>query len=340
MERIAIKKRSGSNKKRKKEKAIAKSQVEKRKITRREFLKNIFFTIIGFSFLEKTINDLQRKPPPIVVPNTRNVPTSLEGEKGTGGRPDLQAALDQYINSMYTSGKIKNDERTAWLAFDLIRKETLVSINADVSMQCASMVKPFVALAFFHKVKKGELEYTEKDKRFIRLMIQHSWNTATNWFMKQVGGPDKVNELLLENYPEIFQHTAIVEYIPPGGYTYKNMASASDYNRFLRSMWNRTIPYAEEIKRLMGLPNRDRSGDVLSETQIYHKSGSTAQMCGDMAILETTCGEGVSAYTFIGIIDRYDSVPDYMRWKRARVRIIREASTMIYEAIRKDYRFG
>jgi beta-lactamase class A len=346
MGQITIKKHSKSSKrlliaKRKTniEKQEKQVQVSKPKITRREFLRNIFFTVIGFTVLEKTVNEIQKKPEPIVLEKTRNVPTSFNGEKGAG-RPELQNALEQYIENTYSSGKIENDERTAWLAYDLIRKETLVSINADVSMQCASMVKPFVALAFFHKVNKGELVCTEKDKRFLRLMIQHSWNTATNWFMKQVGGPDKVNELLHDNYPEIFQHTEIVEYIPPGGTTYKNMSSASDYNRFLRSMWNKTIPHADDIKELMGLPNRDRSGDLLSETQIYHKSGSTARMCGDIAILETACQEGVCAYTFIGIIDRYDSVPDYMRWKRIRVGIIREASTLVYDAIKKDYRFG
>jgi beta-lactamase class A len=340
MGQITIKKKLNPNRKRiiARRKAITEKKVSKRKITRREFLKDIFLTVLGFTVLEKTVNDIQRKPEPIVVSKTRNVPTSFNGEKGAG-RPELQSDLEQYIDSTYSSGKIESDERAAWLAYDLIRKETLVSINADVSMQCASMVKPFVALAFFHKVNKGELICTEKDKRFLRLMIQHSWNNATNLFMKQVGGPDKVNELLLENYPEIFQHTEIMEYIPPGGLTYKNMASASDYNRFLRSMWNRTIPYADEIKMLMGLPNRDRSGDVLTETQIFHKSGSTAQMCGDMAILETECGDGVCAYTFIGIIDRFQSVPDYMRWKRVKVGVIREASTMVYETIKKDYHF-
>ncbi|MEK7396771.1 MAG: serine hydrolase [Candidatus Poribacteria bacterium] len=317
-----------------------KIEEKKLKLTRRDFLKGIFATTLGFAFLEKKINDFQRKP--LLVDNTgkRNVEASISGEEGVISS-ELQTAFEQFIGDMYFSGKLEFDERTAWLAYDLIRKEPLVSINADIPMQCASMVKPFVALAFFHKVNKGELEYTDQSKRYLRLMIQHSWNTATNWFMKQVGGFDKVNELLYDNYPDIFQHTEIVEYIPNGGLTYKNKASAGDYNRFLIALWNKTIPYADDIKTIMGLPNRDRSGDVLPETDIFHKSGSTARMCGDIAILETKCDDGtLSAYTFIGIIERDDSAQAYMRWKRIRVGVIKDASTIIYDAMKKKYGFG
>jgi len=324
-----------------KEKSSHKPRIEEKKLklTRRDFLKGIFATTLGFAFLEKKINDFQLKPNSSQDIDLRVTETSISGEKGYINS-ELQSNFELFIADMYFSGKLDFEERTAWLAYDLVRKETLISIDPDSPMQSASMIKPFVALAFFHKVSKGELEYTEQDKRYLRLMIQHSWNTATNKFMQKVGGFNKVNELLHDNYPDIFQYTEIVEYIPEGGLTYKNRASASDYNRFLIALWNGTIPYADEIKYFMGLASPDRSGDILPITNVFHKSGTTARMCGDMAILETKTENGLCAYTFIGIIERDESVQAYMRWKRIRVGVIRDASTMVYNAMKEKYGFG
>ncbi|MGB9598041.1 MAG: serine hydrolase, partial [Candidatus Poribacteria bacterium] len=308
------------------------------KLTRRDFLKGIFAATLGFAFLEKKINDFQLKPSSNQNIDLQVTETSISGEKGYISS-EIQSALEFFIADMYFSGKLDFEERTSWMAYDLVRKETLVAIEPDTPMQSASMIKPFVALAFFHKVYKGEFEYTKQDERLLRLMIQHSWNTATNKFMQKVGGFKKVNELLHDNYPDIFQYTDIVEYIPEGGLTYKNRASASDYNRFLIALWEGTIPYADEIRYFMGLASPDRSGDILPITTVYHKSGTTARMCGDMAILETKTENGLCAYTFIGIIERDDSVQAYMRWKRIRVGVIRQASTMVYNAMKEKYNF-
>lgn len=316
-----------------------KSDDKKLKLTRRDFLKGIFATTLGFAFLEKKINDFQLKRSSDQNIDLRVTEAVISGEKGYISS-ELQSAVEFFIADMYFSGKLDFEERTAWLAYDLIRKETLVAIDPDIPMQSASMIKPFVALAFFHKVYKGELEYTKQDERWIRLMIQHSQNNTTNRIMKKIGGFKEVNELLHDNYPDIFQHTDIVEYIPEGGLTYKNRASASDYNRFLIALWERTVPYADEIKYFMGLSSPDRSGDILPITTVYHKSGTTARMCGDMAILETKTEDGLCAYTFIGIIERDDSVKSYMRWKRIKVDVIRDVSTMVYNAMKQKYKFG
>ena len=56
----------------------------------------------------------------------------------------------------------------------------------------------------------------------MRAMIQKSSNSATNWLMKQIGNPKKVQSILTKNYSGIFKNTSIVELIPKGGKTYKN----------------------------------------------------------------------------------------------------------------------
>lgn len=317
----------------------SRSDDKKTKLTRRDFLKGIFATTLGFAFLEKKINDFQLKPNSDRNIDLRATDAVISGDNGYIDS-ELQSAIEFFIADMYFSGKLDFEERTAWMAYDLVRKETLVAIDSDTPMQSASMIKPFVALAFFHKVYKGELEYTKQDERWLRLMIQYSQNNTTNKVMQKIGGFKKVNEILHDNYPDIFQYTEIVEYIPEGGLTYKNKASASDYNRFLIALWEGTIPYSDEIKYFMGLSSPDRSGDILPITTVYHKSGTTARMCGDMAILETKTENGLCAYTFIGIIERDDSVQAYMRWKRVRVGIIKDVSTMVYNAMKEKYNFG
>ncbi len=89
----------------------------------------------------------------------------------------------------------------------------------------------------------------------------------------------------------------------------------------------------------MGLSSPDRSGNILPTTTVYHKSGTTARMCGDMAILETKTETGLCAYTFIGIIERDESAQEYTRWKRVKVDVIRNASTIVYNAMREKYDF-
>jgi len=70
------------------------------------------------------------------------------------------------------------DERTAWLVYDFTSGRFLVTINAGMSYQSASMIKPFIALAFFHKVREGRLHYTPLHRQRMEAMIQRSDNKA------------------------------------------------------------------------------------------------------------------------------------------------------------------
>jgi len=255
---------------------------------------------------------------------------------------DLEAAVEEYIDRLRQEGKLEADERTGWSVYDFTTGEKLVTINEDEQFQTASLVKPFVAAAFFAKVEKGQLTYTRESRRQMERMIQHSNNASTNWIMRRVGGPQEVQRILKQRYPGIFQEIQLVEYIPAGGKTYRNKASVHDYSRFLYALWKEDIAGAREIKRLMALPGRDRiyTGvrGVPKGTKVYNKTGSTARICGDMGILNVKGADGKwYPYTVIGIIEKEQNAEDYTSWIRSRGDIIRNVSSLIYQSIAQNH---
>ncbi|HEX9849117.1 serine hydrolase [Candidatus Deferrimicrobium sp.] len=257
---------------------------------------------------------------------------------------DIEGAVENYISRMRREGKIKDDERTAWSVYDFTAGEKLVSINEDEQFEAASMVKLFIAAAFFCRVEKGELVYGNNSRRHMELAIQHSNNAATNWMLRKIGGPKAAERILKRKYPGIFQDTRIVEYIPRGGRTYRNKASAHDYSRFLIAVWKEDIFGAREIKRLMALPGRDRIltgvASIPVSTRVYNKTGSTARVCGDMGILNVRGPDGKRyPYTVIGIIEKERRARDYTTWIRSRGEVIRNVSGIIYRGIVKRYDF-
>ena len=255
---------------------------------------------------------------------------------------DLEIAVEEYIKALRREGKIADDERTGWVVYDFTTGEKLVTINEDVQFQAASLIKPFVATAFFHLVERGELIYGSKSRRHMERMIQRSNNPSTNWVMKQVGGPRAVQRILKQYYPDIFRDIHMVEYIPANGRTYLNKASIHDYNRFLYALWKDEIPRAGEIKRLMSLPGADRiytgAGDLPEGTEVYNKTGSTAHLCGDMGILNVEGRDGKRyPYTIVGIIEKRAPARNYTSWIRSRGDVIRNVSNLVYKGIKQHH---
>jgi len=69
--------------------------------------------------------------------------------------PDTEAApleskIDAYVKYLRRRGLIKPDEYTAWSVYDLTDGTKLAGINEDMPMQAASLIKPVIALAYFH----------------------------------------------------------------------------------------------------------------------------------------------------------------------------------------------
>lgn len=255
---------------------------------------------------------------------------------------DLSAAIEKRIDEMRRRGLIAPDERTAWSVYDFTTGKKLVGINEDVQFEAASMIKPFLALAFFYKVKQHELIYGPKSRRYMERMIRYSSNRAADWVMHRVGGPKAVQAILEDHFGGIFTNTHVVEYIPANGRTYRNKASAHDYSRFLYALWNDSIPGAREIKRLMGLPGPDRlatgTEDIPHGTRVYDKTGSTARLCGDMGILVVKGDDGrLYPYTLVGIIQKQRRARHYGAWIRSRGNVIRRVSSLVYTAISRRH---
>lgn len=254
----------------------------------------------------------------------------------------LEQKIESYIKGLRRKGIMTGQEKTSWSVYDFKAGKKLVTINEDTPRQAASLIKPLIALAFFHKVKQGRISYSNTAKWHMEAMIQHSNNESTNWVMKQVGGPKNVNAILTHYYSGKLQDTAVKEYIPSGGRTYLNKASAHDYSRFLYALWNNQLPYSQEIRRLMALPNRDRVYDDVPEipkgTNIYDKTGSTAMLCGQMAIVSALSRNGKRyPYTFIAIIERTKRTNNYATWISSRADIVRNVSGIVYTEMKKYY---
>ena len=257
---------------------------------------------------------------------------------------ELESALENHIKKLRQQGKISADERTGWSVYDFTTGEKLVTINEDIQFQAASLIKPFVATAFFHKVENSNLIYGPKSRRHMERMIQKSDNRSTNWIMRHAGGPQAVERILEKHYPTVFKDTHVVEYIPANGRTYRNKASIHDYSRFLYALWKETIPGAKEIKRLMSLPGADRlytgAKNIPAGTKIYNKTGSTSRICADMGILIAKGKDGRRyPYTVVAVIEKQNRARNYSGWIQSRGDVIRDVSSLVYQGIAQRHSF-
>jgi beta-lactamase class A len=310
------------------------------------------WTLLGDAFASRSVAASSTVAGSSAVGMTKNATASpamtvsrrsrMTSSERTREIQNLEAAVEDYINRLRKDGKLDPDERTGWSVYDFTTGEKLVTINEDQQFQSASLVKPFIAVAFFYKVNKGELSYNSESRRHMEQMIQHSNNASTNWVTRKVGGPQAVQRILKQQYPGIFQEIHLVEYIPAGGKTYRNKASVHDYSRFLYALWKEDIAGAREIKRLMALPGPDRIYTgvraVPKGTRVYNKTGSTARVCGDMGILNVR-GPGGKwyPYTVIGIIEKEQNATNYTSWIRSRGNIIRHVSSIVYQSIAQNH---
>jgi beta-lactamase class A len=277
------------------------------------------------------------------------LPATADAARG----PTLQAQVVGLVKRLRAQGKIRWDEKTSWSVYDFSGRKKLVSVNEEQPRQAASMLKPFVAQAFFYTLRDsgGRLRYTASIRDNMEHMIRKSSNTATTELMQLVSryngnmGPRATEYVLKRHAPEVFRQTEIVEYIPANGRTYRNQASARDYSRFLYAEWHRQMPYSAEVLDLMSLPNHDRItrgvSNIPSDVRVYDKTGSTAMLCGNMGIIECRDGRGrPRPYTFIGIIEKSSRTNHYGRWITNRSNAMREVSNLVYNYMQRQHRLA
>ncbi|MDD5305246.1 MAG: serine hydrolase [Elusimicrobia bacterium] len=257
----------------------------------------------------------------------------------------LEDEIDAFIKRMRHRGLLQRDERTAWSVYDISRDVELAGINQDTPLQTASLIKPFIALAYFDSVADQERSYTPEARRRMEAMIRDSDNGAANWFLRELGGPAAVQRRLKKSHGAVLNGLSLVEYIPRNGRTYRNKAAVHDYTRFLHELWADALPASAEIKRVMQLPKRNRlmSGakGVPGDTLLYDKTGSTSRLCGDMGILVARGKDGRNyPYILVGVIEKSGAARHYMNWIHRRGDLIRQVSNMAYKAIAVRYGLG
>lgn len=259
---------------------------------------------------------------------------------------DLQTLVSHRIRQMRDQGLITPDEKTAWIVTDLRARRNIVNLNPDAPLQAASMVKPLVIQAYLmcHYTKDPALyPLSPRVMNEMREMIVTSNNEFTNHIIKRLGGPQGVQWMLKKEAPHIFRNIQIVEYIPEGGRTYLNRASAADYDRFLQALWSHSLPGAQQLLAMMAIPNPDR---IRSKTQfvpqtatVFDKTGSTAMLCGNTGIIECRDAAGNKyPYTFTGIIEKQRRVENYANWITGRSNRMREISDLVYQHFSRIYR--
>jgi beta-lactamase class A len=262
-------------------------------------------------------------------------PRAVEG-------PALQDTIDAFIKDMRRRRLLQRDERTAWSVYDISRDVELAGINQDMPLQTASLIKPFIALAYFDAVAAGAATYTPEARRRMEAMIRDSDNGDADWFLRQLGGPAIVARSLKKKHGDILRGLSLVEYIPTNGRTFRNKASVHDYTRFLHELWADALPSSAEIKRVMQLPKRNRlmngAKEVPLDTLLFDKTGSTSRLCGDMGILVARGKDGKSyPYILVGVIEKGGAARHYMSWIHRRGDLIRQVSNMAYKAIAARY---
>ena len=254
----------------------------------------------------------------------------------------LEAEIDRYIKSNRSRHTLASTDQTSFVVYDISKGEKVVSINEDQPMMAASLIKNFVMLVYFHEVRQGRLHHTNQNRLHLKNMIQRSYNSSTNHFIRLLGGPHRVNQLLRWNYP-LFEHTRIVEYIPSGGRTYRNMTSAHDMNRFYYQLWLGHLPHSPKMKHYLGLPKGDRLYDktcIPRGVHVYNKTGTVYGMVGDSGILVITDPKGKQrVYILIGIIEDRTKISlrnrsqSFGSWVSRRTEILRSVSEGVYEYI-------
>ncbi|MEZ4239205.1 MAG: serine hydrolase [Myxococcota bacterium] len=266
----------------------------------------------------------------------------VEAELPSAVASPLRDSINAYIQTLRKQRVIAADERTSWYVHTLHDDKTWAAINGELSLQCASMFKPYVALAFMQRVSEKRLVYGKLSRSKLEAMIQRSDNGAANWAMETLGGPAAVQKILRASYGDVLRDTSIVELIPRDGRTYRNRSSARDYVAFSRALWRDEVAGADEIKRLMALPGRDRlmtgTRSIPSCTQVLNKTGTTSQLCGDFGILVAKDKHGKDVpYAIVGIIEKGRSAKSFGDWVSVRADVIRHVSGLAYDDLQSRY---
>ncbi|MDP7110521.1 MAG: hypothetical protein QGH45_01090 [Myxococcota bacterium] len=152
------------------------------------------------------------------------------------------------------------------------------------------------------------------------------------------GGPDAIAETEAETETETETETEAETDPPPFTLTSTDMDLRNTINDHIQALRGSGSIAADELLRLMNLPNGDRIYRDVPEvpvgTHVYDKTGTTAMLCGDMGILVARDASGDHVpYAVIGIIEKRARPASFRTWIAQRGDVIRGVSGLVYRRL-------
>ncbi len=255
----------------------------------------------------------------------------------------------------------RNIEKSAWSVYDLRENKSIAQINEKEPMRAASMIKPFVALAYLLS-RKNPITPFEKEK--VQFIIDYDpkklvsgkiaygssnaekANYTTTQLMQAVkentwhqGTPPEAVMAVLTKYlpKEVMNGVSIVETIPTSWQTYKNTLTTWSVMEFYKFIYqNKTVEPYKTLLALLMTPKRDAIADETSiptKIRVANKSGYTGLSRGDGGIIFAFDKNGNEhPYIFVGMFSRNNIKYNATDGKN-RSNVIRTVSGKIYSSL-------
>ncbi len=213
----------------------------------------------------------------------------------------LNQEVEKKIQSLREAGKLEKDDHVSVVAFDLENEHFMAHVGSTEPRNAASLIKPFIMLAAYHKVKTGT-PAPEWLERQIEQMIVNSNNPASTKVIKFIGGLEEAQRIITQYG---FAHTELKEYIPSNGRTYKNRTSANDLNVLLHQLHSGQLvdrDYSALMLRYLDQYTTSRLASFESQYAIG-LAGKTGYVAGTQAEATQVTLPNGKKYNFVAIVE-------------------------------------
>ncbi len=279
-----------------------------------------------------------------------HLPEALQSLSTEAGSP-LASSIHEFMENAYQRGVIAREDQLFMVVQDLHAGQLLVSIRPRRHVKAASMIKVPILQAYMLQLYKGQIEHTPSNDKNLENMIRLSSNYSTNLILKRLGGPGVVQNLL--DQTRMYRALRLVEYIPPGGRTYRNQVSAADLNQLFVRLWAGQAlgPGFSELENraasrrmldYLGMDSSNRVHDRIKDgtcysdnqqVKLWDKTGFVKGVNGNAGIVEIDTPHGRRAYSVVLIIERanYQSIAGNANaWSSGISEQMRRIAEMVY----------
>jgi hypothetical protein len=259
----------------------------------------------------------------------------------------LEGALRWITNPNNEKYGFTEHEKSAFYYHNLNSGEEL-NINGSEKMQLASLIKVPIALLYQKSIESGirvdnkkfSPEFNLLEKKCFKEMLVNSDNIATNYLMKQLGGPKNIQRHLEELFPDIFENKInITNYIPltkdefpeakakglptnvPGleldnEFYYTNTCKPEAIGEVFVKLYKKEFIGSELILNHLGLKKSNLYRmwpDIIPhDVKIIGKTGTTGRHYSVFGIVNSEI-----PYVFGGIIERNEKLPGgFIEWQK------------------------